>query len=40
MPEIVEVVSGRKNIKTTAKTVGRQIWENNWVKEALGGREP
>ena len=32
LPEIAEVVSGRKNFKTAAKTVGRQpLRKNSWV---------
>ena len=34
VPEIAEVVSGRKNFKTAAKSVGKQTLENNWVKVA------
>ena len=34
VPEIAEVVSGRKNIQTDAKRLGRQTRENNWIVEA------
>ena len=45
VPEIAEVVSGRKNIKTCAKGVGRQTLrkqlgeESRRGKRAVGGRE-
>ena len=40
VPEIAEVVSGRKNFKTAAKSVGKQILKkNNWEKGAAGGRQ-
>ena len=32
VPEIAEVVSGRKNFKTAAKSVGKKTLKNNWVK--------
>ena len=35
-----EVISGRKSLKTAAKSVGKQTLKNNWVKGAAGGREP
>ena len=31
VPEILEVVSGRKNFKTAAKSVGKKLRKNNWV---------
>ena len=31
VPEIAKVVSGRKNFKTAAKSVGRQTLRNSWV---------
>ena len=37
--EIADVVSGRNNIKTAAKSVGRQTLRNSWVKGAAGGSE-
>ena len=37
VPEIAEVVSGRKNFKTAAKSVGKQTLKNNWVKGAEKG---
>ena len=37
VPEIAEVVSGRKNIKTAAKNVGRQTLRKQLA--AAGGRE-
>ena len=45
VPEIAEVVSGRKNFKTTAKSVGRQTLRNQLGsgsrkrKGAIGGKE-
>ena len=46
VPEIAEVVSGRKNLKTAAKSVGRQTLRKQLGegsrrrKGAVGGREP
>ena len=46
VPEIAEVVSGRKNFKTAAKSVGRQTLRKQMGegsrrrKGAAGGREP
>ena len=37
LPETAEVVSGRKNIKTTKKSVEKQTWENSWVVGAGNG---
>ena len=37
VPEIAEVVSGRKNFKTAAKSVESKLWKNNWVKRAGKG---
>ena len=31
VPEITDVVSKRKNLKTAAKTVGRQTLRKKWV---------
>ena len=40
VPEIAEVVSGRKNFKTAAKSVGRQTSRNSWGVVAGRGRGP
>ena len=40
VPEIADVVSGRKNFKTAAKSVGRQTLRKQLMKGAAGGREP
>ena len=42
VPEIAEAVSGRKNIKSAAKSVGRQTLRKQLMKGkgAAGGREP
>ena len=37
VPELAEVVSGRKNIKTAAKSVGRQTLRKQWVVVAGNG---
>ena len=45
VPEIAEVVSGRKNFKTAAKSVGRQtlrkqLGSGSWQRKgAIGGRQ-
>ena len=39
VPEIAEVVSGRKNFKAAAKSVGRQTLRKHWVKGAAVGWE-
>ena len=33
-PEIGDVISGRKFLKSAAKSVGKQTMKNNWVKGA------
>ena len=38
VPEIAEVVSGRKDIKTAERLWEDGLWENSWVKGAAGGR--
>ena len=37
VPEIAEVVSGRKNFKTAAESVGKRTLKKNWVKGAGKG---
>ena len=44
VPEIAEVVSGRKNFKTAAKSVGRQtlrkqLGEGEWSRRRTGGKK-
>ena len=36
VPELAEVVSGRKNSKTAAKVWEDRLWENSWAKGAKG----
>ena len=37
VPEIAELVSGRKNIQTAAKMWEEGLWENSWVVVAGNG---
>ena len=31
VPDFLDVVSGRKNVKTAAKSVGHKLWDTIWV---------
>ena len=37
-PEIGEVISGRKSLKTAAKSVGKQILKKNWLAAVNRGK--